>query len=107
MFPSSPGFMARIFSITVLVSSLAVAAWPQSSAGGSIEAALRSRQYEQALGLIQRQLQASPNDAKLLTFKGIALSRTGKKAEALSAYNKALTSSPNNLAALEGAAELE
>jgi tetratricopeptide (TPR) repeat protein len=99
--------MVRVFSIAFVVATLATTVWAQSPSAGSIETALRSRQYEQALSLIERQLAASPNDAKLLTFKGIALSRTGKKAEALSAYNKALAASPNNLAALEGAAELE
>ncbi|HEX4486471.1 MAG TPA: tetratricopeptide repeat protein [Terriglobales bacterium] len=75
--------------------------------GGSIQEALRAHQFDQALQLIRAALRKTPKDARLLTMEGAVLSQTGKKAEALAAFNQALTVTPNNLAALEGAAQLE
>jgi tetratricopeptide (TPR) repeat protein len=73
----------------------------------NIEAALRSRDYEQALQMIRAQLQQTPQDARLHALEGIALTAEGKDQEALVAYNQALAIAPNYLAALEGAAQLE
>ena len=101
-------FPVRLFLLTAVLASLfpggAVA---QISNTAGIESALRSGQFEQALELLHVALQQSPKDAKLLTLEGLALSQTGKQQEALRAYNAALALSPNNLAALEGAAQLE
>jgi tetratricopeptide (TPR) repeat protein len=96
----------KLFSIALLVFLLSVCASSQNS-GTSIEAALGSRQYDQALQLIRAALHQSPKDAKLLTYEGYALSRTGRRLEALRAYDAALAVSPKSLAALEGAAQLE
>ena len=79
----------------------------KSNAARSIQAALRAGESAQALQLVESELQRSPKDATLLALKGIALSRLGRDKEALSAYNGALNISPDYLAALEGAAELE
>jgi Flp pilus assembly protein TadD len=79
----------------------------KSNAARSIQAALRAGESAQALQLVESELQRSPKDATLLALKGIALSRLGRDKEALSAYNSALNISPDYLAALEGAAELE
>jgi len=73
----------------------------------AIETALRARDYPQALQLIGAQLQQTPQDARLHTLAGIAFVNQGKDQEALAAFNKALAISPNYLAALEGAAQLE
>ena len=73
----------------------------------SIQSALRAGDYEQALTLAHTQLQLWPKDVKFWTLEGIALSHLGHDRKALVAYNKALAMSPNYLAALEGAAELE
>jgi len=80
---------------------------PGTNNGSSIESALRARDFNQALQLVQSQLQQSPRDARLWTLEGIALSGLGDDQKALVAYNKALAISPNSLAALEGAAGLE
>ena len=72
-----------------------------------IQAALRAGDFMQALQLSEAAVKASPNNATLWTMKGIALSRLGRDQEALSAYNRALSISPEYLPALEGAAELE
>jgi tetratricopeptide (TPR) repeat protein len=78
-----------------------------SDATGSIEASLRAGNFNGALQLAQSELQRSPKNATLWTLKAIALSRLGHNKEALTAYNTALNISPEYLAALEGAAELE
>jgi tetratricopeptide (TPR) repeat protein len=88
---------------------IAVAQTPaaEPSALQAIQSALRARDYNEALQLIQTQLRQAPQDVRLLTMQGIALAAQGKGREALDAYNKALAVSPNFLAALEGAAQLE
>ena len=80
---------------------------PAESPQQAIQAALRAGDFAQALQLTRSQLQQSPRDAKLWTLQGIAFSGLGKNKEALAAYDKALTISPDYLPALEGAAELE
>jgi tetratricopeptide (TPR) repeat protein len=91
----------------VLVSSVFGQMVANSDATSSIEATLRAGNFNQALLLAESQLQRSPKNATLWTLKGIALSRLNRDKEALTAYNTALNISPDYLAALEGAAELE
>src|SRR5437764_668856 len=72
-----------------------------------IESALREHDYQHALQLSQSAVQQSPKNPKLWALQGIALSGVGRKHEALAAYNRAISISPDYLPALEGAAELE
>ncbi|MBZ5679876.1 MAG: tetratricopeptide repeat protein [Acidobacteriia bacterium] len=74
---------------------------------GSISSALRAGQFDTALQLLQPELEQSPKSPQLWTLRGIALSGKGDKREALVAFRKALGISPDYLAALEGAAEIE
>ncbi len=76
-------------------------------AGQEISAALRAKDYAQALQLTHAQLQQSPRDAKIWTLQGLALAGLGKDHDALSAYDKALNISPDYLPALEGSVQLE
>jgi len=80
---------------------------PDSDATRSIEAALRAQQYEQALQLARAETQRSSKNAKVWTLEGIALSSLGRDREAIAAYKRALAISPDFLAALEGAAQLQ
>ena len=73
----------------------------------AIQSALRAGDNDQALILVHTQLQKWPKDVRLWSLEGIALAHLGRNQEALAAYNKALAISPDYLAALEGAAELE
>ncbi len=100
---------AVVSSLFIVACVLLAAGQGQGSASNksSIGSALRARNYEQALQLIRSQLRESPKDAKLWTMEGIALSGLGNNREALVAYHRALNISPDYLAALEGAAELE
>jgi tetratricopeptide (TPR) repeat protein len=74
---------------------------------GPITSALRAGQFEQALQLLQPELDQSPKSPQLWTLRGIALSGKGEKKEALSAFRHALGISPDYLPALEGAAQTE
>jgi tetratricopeptide (TPR) repeat protein len=99
----------------VLPAMLAVmlAACPVSSAQTAAErvapitSALRAAQFDQALQLLQPELQLSPKNPQLWAFRGIALSGKGDKKDALNAFRHALENSPDYLPALEGAAQIE
>jgi tetratricopeptide (TPR) repeat protein len=102
-FPFPASFLLAKFSAF----AVAQAGAADSNPLRAIESALRSRDYDRALQMIRAQLQQTPQDARLHTLEGIALASEGKDQEALLAYNQALAISPNYLAALEGAAQLE
>lgn len=72
-----------------------------------IKAALRARDYDKAVELSRAALQVSPNNAQLWTLQGIALVSAGQGKEALAAFQRALKISPDDVAALAGAAEIE
>jgi tetratricopeptide (TPR) repeat protein len=72
-----------------------------------VTSALREGQFAKALQLLQPELEQNPKNARLWTFRGIALSGTGDKKEALGAFRHALEISPDYLPALEGAAQIE
>lgn len=74
---------------------------------GRISAALRDRDYMQALKLIQAALETQPNDYRIWTLRGMATAGTGNLPLALSAYQHALKLAPAYLPALEGAAQSE
>ena len=84
-------------------------AFAQSSGDkiGPITSALRAREFDKALQLLQPALQQSPKSAQLWTLQGIALSGEEHENEALASFRNALKISPEYLPALEGAAQLE
>jgi tetratricopeptide (TPR) repeat protein len=73
----------------------------------SVVAALRSRDYAQALRLSQELARAHPTDPRPWTLEGMALEGLGRTQEGLRAFEHALQIDPNNVAALEAAAQLE
>lgn len=78
-----------------------------ADASAAIADAIRAHQYEMAAKLARSALESTPNDIRILTMEAIAMTALGNDREALAAYNRALKLSPDYLAALEGAAELE
>jgi tetratricopeptide (TPR) repeat protein len=72
-----------------------------------ISAALRAKEFDKAVELCRSALQTSPNNPQLWTLQGIALASKGNNKEALTAFQQALKISPNNIAALAGAAQIE
>lgn len=98
--------LRRTIIILLAAASFALAQDADNSAR-SIAAALRARDYQQALDLSRSALRHSPKDTKILAMEGIALSGLGKDKEALAAYNSALAIAPDYVPALEGAAQIE
>ena len=72
-----------------------------------ITAALRARDFDKALALLQSALQSDPNNPQLRAFEGLAFSGKGDSAAALRAYQAALKITPDYLPALAGAAQIE
>lgn len=72
-----------------------------------ITAALRSRDFDKALEVLQSAIHADPNNPQLRAFEGLAYSGKGEQAAALRSYQAALKISPDYLPALEGAAQIE
>ena len=72
-----------------------------------IASALRNREFDSALQLLQPALKASPKNPQLWMFQGLAYSGKGDQKSALNSYQSALKLSPDYLPALEGAAQLQ
>ena len=79
----------------------------QTQSADAITAALRAREFEQAVQLSRSALQKNPADSHLWTLQGIALANLHNNKEALAAFQKALKLSPDAVAALAGAAQIE
>lgn len=93
----------------LLLSSLAAqTSSPTSSAGTErIVSALRDQQFDKALALLHPALQESPRDARLWTMQGVAYQGEGDKKQALDSFRHALALSPNDIPALENAAQID
>jgi tetratricopeptide (TPR) repeat protein len=72
-----------------------------------ITAALRARDYDKAVQLSQAELKQFPNNAQLWTLQGIAFGNKGDNKNALAAFQEALKISPDYIAALAGAAQIQ
>jgi tetratricopeptide (TPR) repeat protein len=68
---------------------------------------LRAGNYQQALDGANRLLAHTPHDCRILSLRGIALKSMNRSNEAASSFRRALQYCPNDLLALEGAAEVE
>src|SRR5437867_11367565 len=73
----------------------------------AIASALRAREFDKAVELTRSGLRASPGSAQLWTLQGIAFAGKGDRKQALAAFQQALKISPNSVAALAGAAQIE
>jgi Flp pilus assembly protein TadD len=81
----------------------------QGSPGDSkaISEALQARDYDKAIALSRSALQQSPVSPQLWTLQGIAYASKGENKQALAAFQHALKISPNNIASLAGAAQIQ
>ena len=68
---------------------------------------LKSGNAQGALARAQTALQQTPHDCTLLSLEAIAFSALSETTQALSSFHSALTSCPDYLPALEGAAQIE
>jgi tetratricopeptide (TPR) repeat protein len=101
-----PKILGLLF-VLVLVSQSRVFPQTASSPAESISSALRARDFDQAISLSRAALEKSPDSAQLWTLQGIAFASKGDGQNALSAFQHALKIAPNNIAALEGAGQIE
>ena len=69
--------------------------------------ALRAREFDKALQILEPAIRQSPGRAQLWMLQGLAYSGSGHKQEALASFRTALKISPDYLPALEGAAQME
>ncbi len=102
--------LARYCLITVLAclaaAPFARAQSPAPTVQSTIEA-LRARDYSHALEMAQTLAREHPDDARVWTLQGSALSALGRGEDSLRSYQQALKIRPDYLPALEGAAECE
>jgi tetratricopeptide (TPR) repeat protein len=91
----------------LLAPLIGVAAQSDKETIESIMSALRNNEPAKALQLIHPVLQATPGNPQLWMLQGLAYLQTGDRKSALASYQSALKISPDYLAALEGAAQLE
>ena len=90
--------------LTYLFAPFSLAQTPPSDA---ITTALRARDFDRAVELTRTALQKSPSDSRLWTLQGIALANLHHDKDALVAFQKALKLSPDAVAALAGAAQIQ
>jgi tetratricopeptide (TPR) repeat protein len=93
--------------VVALVSLPGAFSQTQSAQIEAIKSALRAKEFDTAVQLSRSALRGSPNDPLLWSLQGIALASEGDNGKALSAFQQALKISPNNVMALEGAAQIE
>jgi len=72
-----------------------------------IASALQNQQFDKALDLLKGQLQSFPSNSQLWTMQGVAYAGRGQKKDALTSFRRALKLSPDNIRALQGAAQIE
>jgi tetratricopeptide (TPR) repeat protein len=72
-----------------------------------ISEALQVRDYDKAIALSRSALQQTPGNPQLWTLQGIAYASKGDNKPALAAFQHALSISPNNIASLAGAAQIQ
>ena len=98
----------RLCVLAALVSSC-VFTFAQTTPSGiaPVTSALRAGKFDEALQVLQPELEQQPKNPQLWTLRGIAFSGKGNKKEALGAFQHALTIAPDYLPALEGAAQIE
>src|SRR6266446_4647267 len=105
---STMSFYRNLCLAIVLLASHSLAfLQTQESQTEPISSALRAGEFDKAVELSRSALQTSPNNAQLWVLQGIAYVSKGEGKEGLTSFHRALRISPNNIAALAGAAEIE
>lgn len=72
-----------------------------------IVTALRDEQYARALALLHPALRESPRDPRLWTMQGVAQQAQGDRKQALASFRRALTLAPDDITALQNAAQID
>ena len=98
-----------VISACLCVTASAQSADPNKSnknSLGSIESMIRGQHYDEALEIAKSRLRETPDDYRLWTLEGIALSLQGDSKEAVAAFDKALRISPDYGPALKGEVQI-
>jgi len=100
--------MQRVsWTLLVVAGGLLVAQGQQAKTSVAlIESLIHAQQYDQALQAAKSSLNATPKDFRLWTLEGIVFSIKGNKPDALIAFDKALSISPDFAPALKGEVQL-
>jgi tetratricopeptide (TPR) repeat protein len=98
-----------LFCLVLLVATFSPLGLAQTNRDdtAAIASAVRAREFDKALSLLQPALKQFPQNPKLWTLQGLALVGKGDTKAALAAYETALKFSPDFVPALEGAAQIE
>jgi tetratricopeptide (TPR) repeat protein len=99
-------FHARRLALFIWGAALVAQGQATKASIASIQSLIRSQEYNQALQLTRSALHETPNDFRLWTLEGIVLSIKGSNHDALDAFDRALSLSPNYTAALKGEVQL-
>ena len=99
-------FPAKRVALFILGAALLAQGQATKVSIASIQSLIRSQQYDQALELSRSALHDTPNDFRLWALEGIVLSIKGSNHDALDAFDRALSLSPNYTAALRGEVQL-
>jgi tetratricopeptide (TPR) repeat protein len=99
-------FRKNCVMLTILCASIAAQGQPAKSYLASIESLIRSQQYDKALQATKSTLSENPKDFRLWTLEAIVFSIQKSNREALDAFGKALSLSPNYVPALKGEVQL-
>lgn len=99
----------RSLAVAATFAAVAVLLFAQSTQtdAGQVVTMLREHQYQQALTRVDGLLAHNPHDCRLLSLSGLALNGLQQPSEADTAFRDALRHCPNDLLALEGAAQIE
>lgn len=98
---------ARLFLLLLVLQAVALGQSGQQQIVTEVTSALRQRDFDRALQILESALHTSPGDPQLRVLQGIAYAGKGDEKDAFAAYQHALKIAPDYLPALEGAAQLE
>src|ERR1039458_8086901 len=88
-------FPAKRVALFILGAAVVAQGQATKASIASIQSLIRAQEYDQALQLTRSALHETPNDFRLWTLEGIVLSIKGSNHDALSAFDRALSLSPN------------
>ena len=97
---------ARRFALFILGTAITIHGQQTKVTIASIQSLIRSKEYDQALETTKSALNETPNDFRLWTLEGIVLSIKENRDDAINAFDRALSLSPNYGAALKGEVQL-
>lgn len=95
-----------VTAAALVLAALNLPALSQQSDPGRVVELLRAHQDQQALASANQMLAQHPHDCRLLSLRGIALNDLQRPADAEQSFRDTLKFCPEDLAALEGAAEI-